>query len=120
MRKFNIKVNGTSYAVEVEEIGGGSTSAPAQSVAAPAAAPVVKPAAPAAPAGGAKVDSPMPGDVRKLCVADGATVKAGDKIIVLEAMKMENDIVTPHGGTITYAVKEGDHVDSGAVIAYIK
>lgn len=120
MRKFNIKVNGTSYAVEVEEAGE-TVSAPAPAKAAAAPVPVVSaPAAPAVKSGGTKIECPMPGDVRKLFFKNGDTVKTGDKIIVLEAMKMENDIVATAGGIITYAVAEGDHIDTGAPIAYVK
>ena len=62
----------------------------------------------------------MPGLILGLAHKDGDTVKKNDKIIVLEAMKMENDINAPADGTITYAVKKGDNVDTGAILAYIK
>ncbi len=113
MRKFNISVNGKTYAVEVEEAEGGA-SAPVV-----AAAPVAQAPAPTAPAGGTAVNAPMPGLVLKLAVANGATVKKGDKIVVLEAMKMENDIVAPVAGVITFAVKTGDNVETGARLASI-
>ena len=132
MRKFNINVNGNSYVVEVEELTDGEVvvSAPiaqatpvAPVVAAPT--PVAKPVAPApAPkavsAGGEAVNAPMPGTVLKLAVADGATVKKGDKILVLEAMKMENDINAVVDGVVSFAVRSGDSVETGAVLAYIK
>ena len=121
MRKFNINVNGNSYVVEVEELTDGEVvvSAPV------AAAPVAKAAAPApaakpAVAGGAEVTAPMLGTVLKLAVAEGATVKKGDKIVVLEAMKMENDINAVADGVVSFAVKSGDSVETGAVLAYIK
>ena len=117
MRKYAVNVNGTMYEVEVEEVAAGATvktAAPAP-VAAPApAAPVA-----AAPAGGAKVESPMPGTVLKLCVADGATVKEGDPVCVLEAMKMENDISAPCSGVVHYAVAKGAAVETGTVLATI-
>ncbi len=113
MRKFNMKVNGKSYEVEVEEVGVSAESAAAP---APAAAPV---AAAPAPAGGTAVNAPMPGLVLKLAVQNGATVQKGDKIVVLEAMKMENDIVAPSSGKITFAVKQGDNVETGARLATI-
>ncbi len=113
MRKFNISVNGKTYAVEVEEAEGGA-SAPVV-----AAAPVAQAPAPTAPAGGTAVNAPMPGLVLKLAVANGATVKKGDKIVVLEAMKMENDIVAPVAGVITFAVKTGDNVETGTRLASI-
>lgn len=117
MRKFNVTVNGKSYSVEVEE--DGVVSAPVVASApvaapAPAAAPKAK-----APAGGQIVKAPMPGLVLKLNVANGATVKKGDKIIVLEAMKMENDIVASADGVVTFLVKQGDNVESGADLASI-
>ena len=79
MRKFNISVNGKTYAVEVEEAEGGA-SAPVV-----AAAPVAQAPAPTAPAGGTAVNAPMPGLVLKLAVANGATVKKGDKIATVAA-----------------------------------
>ncbi len=121
MRKFNVTVNGKSYSVEVEEVGGAPVAAPAAApkAAAPAKAEAPK-AAPAAPQGGKEVTSPMPGVIRKLAVEDGAAVKAGKPIVVLEAMKMENDIVATADGVVTFAVKVGDSVETGTVLAYIK
>ncbi len=116
MRKFNVTVNGKAYEVEVDEVTAGG--------AAPTAAPASAPAAPAAaakPAGdGTPLKAPMPGLILALAHKDGDTVKANEKVVVLEAMKMENDINAPVGGTITYAVKKGDNVETGAVLAYIK
>lgn len=137
MRKFNVTVNGKSYAVEIEETAAASAPvaapaaapapAPVQSASAPAPAPVKAAPAPApapapakaAPAGGTPVDSPMPGLILKLVLSDGATVKRGDKIVVLEAMKMENDIVANADGVITYTVRQGDNVESGTRLAVI-
>ena len=124
MRKFNVNVNGNTYVVEVEEVGAGSVAAAPVVTAAPVAAPA--PAAAPAPvakpvtAGGEAVKAPMPGTVLKLAVADGATVKKGDKILVLEAMKMENDINAVCDGTVSFAVRAGDSVETGATLAYIK
>lgn len=116
MRKFNVTVNGKSYEVDVEEVGAGESSAPASATPAPAAkAPAAKPAGEGTP-----VPSPLPGLILGLSHKDGDTVKEGDKIIVLEAMKMENDVNAPASGTITYAVKKGDNVETGAVLAYIR
>ena len=118
MKKYNITVNGTTYEVVVEEAGSVASApayvAPVYSapVAAPAAAPapVATPAAapaPAAPkaapagaAGATKVTAPMPGTVLKVNVTVGQSVKKGDVICVLEAMKMENDIPAPADGVI--------------------
>ena len=114
MRKFNVKVNGKAYEVEVEEVGASESVASAPVVtAAPAPAPT------AAPGKGTAVKAPMPGLVLKLSVASGTAVKRGDKIVVLEAMKMENDITAPVDGVITYAVKQGDNVETGALLATI-
>lgn len=118
MRKFNVKVNGKSYYVEIEESSDGSSvaSAPIAPVApaapAPSAAPVVE--------GGTPVVAPMPGQILSFAVNNGATVKKGEKVIILEAMKMENEIVASADGVITFAVKKGDNVESGAKLAYIK
>jgi biotin carboxyl carrier protein len=121
MKRFNITVNGKAYDVAVEEVGG---SAPA---AAPASAPAAAPAAPApapaaaAPAGnGTPVKSPMPGNILDVKVSVGDTVTTGQVLVVLEAMKMENDIVASTSGKITsITVKKGDTVNSDDVIATI-
>ena len=105
MKKFNITVNGTAYEVEVEEVKAGGSAPvarPAAPVAAapapapaPAAAPAPAPAAPAAAAGAGEtaVEAPMPGKVIKVVAAAGTAVKSGDVVIILEAMKMQNEIV---------------------------
>lgn len=118
MRKFNVNVNGNVYSVEVEEITDGAVqTAP---VAAPAAAAAPAPAAKPVVTGGTAVSSPMPGTVLKLAVADGATVKKGEKILVLEAMKMENDINASADGVVTFMVKAGESVETGTKLAVIK
>ena len=116
MRKFNVKVNGKAYEVEVEEVGASATPSPAPVV---SAAPTPAPAPAAAVGKGTVVKAPMPGLVLKLSVANGSTVKRGDKIVVLEAMKMENDITAPVDGVVTFAVKQGDNVETGAPLATI-
>ena len=118
MRTFNVKVNGTSYVVEVEEVGEAPASAPV--VAVKAAAPKAVEAPKPRIEGGTSVVAPMPGLVVSLKVADGAQVKKDQPILVLEAMKMENDIVAPCDGTISYQVQKGANVDTGAVLAVIK
>ena len=123
MRKFNVNVNGNMYVVEVEEVEGGVSTAPV--AVAPVAAPAPVAAAPAPAAkpvvtGGASVTAPMPGTVLKLVVASGSTVKKGDKILVLEAMKMENDINAAADGVVTFTVNAGDSVETGAQLAVIK
>ena len=119
-----ITVNGTSYDVTVEELAGGAAApvaaAPAPvAVSAPAAAPA--PAAPAAPAGGAgsiKVSSPMPGKILAVKANVGDSVKKGQVILILEAMKMENEVVAPEDGTIaSIDVTVGAMVESGDTLA---
>lgn len=106
-KKFNVTVNGTTYEVEVEEVkaAGGAPKAAAPK-AAPAPAPAPKAAAPApaakvaAGAGEHSVDAPMPGKVIKLVAAEGQAVKAGDVLLILEAMKMQNEITADADGTV--------------------
>ena len=129
MKNYRITVNGTSYDVSVEELSGGAApvAAPvaAAPVAAPAAAPVAAPAAaPAAPApaaGGAgsiKVSSPMPGKILAVKANVGDSVKKGQVILILEAMKMENEVVAPEDGTIaSIDVTVGASVESGDTLA---
>ena len=119
MRKFMINVNGKSYEVDVEEITGGApvaVSSPAP-VAVPAVAPA--PAAPAATgsAGSVTVDAPMPGTVLSVKVKVGDAVKAGQAVVVLEAMKMENEIAAPQDGTVASVnVSQGDSVNTGDLL----
>lgn len=120
MKRFNITVNGKAYDVAVEEVGG---SAPAAApVPAPAAAPAPAPAAAPAPApgNGTPVKAPMPGNILDVKVSVGDSVTVGQVLVVLEAMKMENDIVANAAGKITsITVKKGDTVNSDDVIATI-
>ena len=115
MRKFNVTVNGKTYSVDVEEVGEGAS---VQTTAAPMATTTV--AAKPVKGDGTPVTAPMPGLILGLAHKDGDTVKEGEKVVVLEAMKMENDINASASGTITYVVKKGDNVDTGAILAYIK
>ncbi len=121
MRNFLVNVNGTQYEVAVEEIDGKAAPAvKAAPVAAPAAAPVAAPVA-AAPAGGTKVNAPMPGTILGVNVKDGDVVKAGQPIFVLEAMKMESDISAPVSGTVRgISVSKGASVDAGAYLCSIE
>ena len=120
MKYYNITVNGVAYSVSVEETAAGAApvaAAPAapKAPAAPAAAP--KAAAPVAAAGAVTVKAPMPGNILDVKVAAGASVKAGDVLVILEAMKMENEIVAPQDGTVASVnVNKGDTVNSGDVL----
>ena len=120
MRKFNVNVNGISYYVEVEEAGSEAPAIKTLPANPPVAVAPVPTQAPSAEAGSTVVAAPMPGQILNLCVSDGATVNKGDKIVILEAMKMENEIVATASGKVTYLVKKGDNVETGAQLAYIK
>lgn len=118
MRNFVITVNGKTYQVGVEEVGG--TAAPvAVAPVAPVAAPAAAPAPKAAPAAGEKVLSPFPGLIKNLLVAEGASVKKDQPILVLEAMKMDNDITAPCDGVVSFQVAKGANVESDSVLAVI-
>ena len=145
--KYQVKVDGKVFEVEVEKVGGGYQSlTPASLTAAPVAAPVAPQAAPAAPApapaaapapapapaapapaaapaasgGAGDVISPMPGTVLRLNVNNGDTVASGDVILILEAMKMENEIVAPCAGKVTLKVTAGETVDTDALLAVVE
>lgn len=121
MRRFNITVNGVSYDVEVEEVNGSAAPAAAPAVkAAPAAPKAAAPKAAAPIAGGEQVKAPMPGNVLDVRVSVGQQVKKGDVLLILEAMKMENEINAPKDGTVAQvAVTKGATVDSGAVLVVL-
>lgn len=119
MKNYTITVNGNVYEVTVEE-GTGSAADAAPKAAAPKAAPKAakKAAAPAGAQGAVKVSAPMPGKILGVKAKAGDAVKKGQVIVVLEAMKMENDIVAPQDGTVaSINVTEGQSVESGAVLA---
>ena len=108
-----VKVNGADYHVEMDHAPAAVPDAPVpappavQAAPAPAAAP-----SPAAPTGGTRVETPMPGVIIEVSVREGQTVKAGEKVVILEAMKMENEIFAPRAGTVTAI-----HVSKGASVA---
>lgn len=124
MKKYNITVNGTTYEVVVEEAGEVASapvvvSAPVATPA-PAAAPKAQAPAPAGAQGANKVSAPMPGTILDVKVSVGQSVKKGDVICVLEAMKMENDIPAPCDGVIaSVSVQKGASVNANDVIATI-
>ena len=103
MKKYRVTVNGTAYEVELEELTG----------AAPAPA--------AAPAGGEQVTSPMPGTILDIKVSQGASVKKGDVLMILEAMKMENEIMCPCDGKVaSINTSKGAAVESGSLLCVIQ
>ena len=144
--RYVVKVNGKEYDVEVEKLGGPYASlsrstayvqgvpvavapvaapapAPAPVAAAPAPAPKPAPAPAATPSssGGVDIVSPMPGKVFKLVAQPGEQVAEGQVVMILEAMKMENEIVAPQAGTVdAILVKEGDLVETDTVLATLK
>ena len=144
MRTFKVTVNGNQYDVTVEELGAPAAApvalqpapapvpvqapvaqpAPVQAAPAPAAqpqpAPAAQPAAKAAPAGGVQITAPMPGMVVDFQVAEGATVKKGEAILILEAMKMENDIASTADGVISFVTTKGANVNTGDLLAVVK
>lgn len=126
MKNYTITVNGTPYNVTVEDANGSAApvaAAPTPAAApasAPAPAPAAAPAAPAA-AGSVSVDAPMPGNILDIKVSNGASVKAGDVLLILEAMKMENEIVAPQDGTVASVnVNKGDTVEAGQTLVSLK
>ena len=127
LRKFKISIDGQEYLVEMEEIGcvpqpaapvAPVTPAPAaepvQAAAPEAQAPAAAPAAPSAPAGADALTAPMPGAILKILVNVGDAVKQNQPLMILEAMKMENEIVASNDGTVTgIHVQQGDVVNPG-------
>ena len=113
MKKYKVNVNGTVYEVAIEVMDGAAPAAPAP--AAPAAAPP-----PPALAGGGKVYPPIPGTNQAVNVSNGSAVKKGDVLFILEAMKMENEIMAPCDGTIaSVSVTKGASVESGSLLCVI-
>jgi len=127
MKRFRITVNGKTYEVEVEEIGGEEIKSTKGE---PSAASVPKVEAPrtktesskkAAPAGKLTINAPMPGTILAIKVKAGDIVKRGDLIMILEAMKMENEILAPQDGTIvSIEVTEGTSVNTGDLLAVME
>ncbi len=123
-KMLQVNVNGADYQVELENAPASAPAAPAAAApaaATPAPAAPATPAAPKAPAGaGEKVNSPLPGVIVEVSVKEGQAVKSGQKVAVLEAMKMENEISAPKDGTITAIhVNKGDSILEGAPIVTI-
>lgn len=116
MRKFIITIEGKSYEVGVEEVGAAQMQ---QTMAAPAAAAPAAPAADTAAASGEKVLSPFPGLIKKFLVKEGETVKKDQPILVLEAMKMDNDITAPVAGKVSFKTAVGNNVETNTLLAVI-
>ena len=115
MKNYRVNVNGTEYEVAIEEISAGEV----KNTAAPA--PAKASAAPAAAGAGEKITAPMPGNILAVNVAAGQTVKSGDVLMVLEAMKMENEIMAPKAGKVTsVAVAKGAAVATGDLLLTIE
>ena len=121
MKNYTITVNGNVYEVTVEEGGAGApvAAAPVKTAApAPKKAAAPAPAAPAGAQGSVQIVSPMPGKILGIKAKAGDAVKKGQAVIILEAMKMENEIVAPQDGTLaSINVNEGASVEAGAVLA---
>jgi len=121
MKKYNVTVNGTAYEITLEVVDANDIKATAPAPAAaptPVAAPA--PAAPASNANGETVNSPMPGTILSVNVQNGSQVKKGDVLMILEAMKMENEIMSPADGTVVSVnVQNGASVETGSVLCVI-
>ena len=121
--KYKVTLNGRTYEVEVnngQAILLDEYEAVAAAPAAPVAAPAAAPAAPVVTGAGEAVNAPMPGNILKVNVTNGQAVKAGTVLVVLEAMKMENEIMAPKNGTVTQVVvSKGSTVDTGAPLVVI-
>lgn len=106
MRKYRVNVNGNAYEVEIEEITGTASTAPS---------------APTVPAEGEVISAPMPGNILAVNVKAGDAVKKGQVLMILEAMKMENEIVCPRDGTVvSVSVSKGAAVETGAALCTIR
>ena len=120
MRKFIVTIEGNQYEVGVEEIlTDGATVTPVVQEVKPQPQVQAQPKAATTNVSGTKMEAPMPGMIKAYKVAEGATVKEGDVVLVLEAMKMDNDMTAPCDGVISFKAAVGSNVDTGAVMAII-
>ncbi len=119
MKKYNVNVNGNSYEITLEVVDAADVKTTASTT------PIAEASAPVAPVatattGGETVNSPMPGTILNVNVQNGSAVKKGDVLMILEAMKMENEIMSPCDGTVTSVnVQKGSSVETGAVLCVI-
>lgn len=125
MKNLKVTVNGVAYDVQVEEVG--ASSAPSVAAAAPAAPAAPAPTAPAAapkaaaPAGAETIKAPMPGTILNILVKPGQKVAKGETLLILEAMKMENEIVSPRDAVVAgVSVNKGESVDSGTPLVSLQ
>ena len=118
MKNYKVNVNGTEYVISIELMSDEEAAKAKAAAPAPAAAPV---AAPVQAGEGAEITAPMQGTILSVNVTNGAAVKSGDVLFVLEEIKMENEIMAPADGTVTsVCVASGDSVTSGKVLCTIK
>lgn len=111
MKAYKVNVNGNVYEITLEVIDKADIKAPS------APAPAAAPAPTSAPAGAQAIKAPMPGTILKVNVSNGQAVKKGDVLMILEAMKMENEILAPNDGTVSsVGVSQGATVESGTVL----
>ena len=112
MKKYNVTVNGNLYEITIEEADASSINTQSKPAVAPASSNV---------AGGEKINAPMPGTILAVNVQNGSTVKKGDVLMVLEAMKMENEIMAPRDGKVaSLSVSKGASVTSGALLCVLE
>ena len=119
MKKYKVNVNGTNYEIGIELMSDSDASAAQASAPAPAADPAAAASAPASGAG-EQVTCPMPGTILDVKVSEGQTVKSGQVLMILEAMKMENEIMAPCDGQVTSVVAKGTSAQTGMVLCTIK
>ena len=125
MKTYKVTVNGTAYEITLEAVDSSAVAAPAANSTASAPAPAAPAAAPAPSpvssgnSGGTEVKCPMPGNVLSVNVTNGASVKKGDVLMILEAMKMENEIMSPCDGVVSGVISKGSSVETGAVLCTI-
>ena len=118
MKKYKVNVNGTDYEIGIELMS--EQEAQSSKAAAPAPAPAAPAAAKAASGAGEQVKCPMPGTILDVKVSEGQNVKSGDVLMILEAMKMENEIMAPCDGQVTSVVAKGTSAQTGMVLCTIK
>jgi biotin carboxyl carrier protein len=121
MKRYRVNVNGVAYEIELEELTGAAPAAAPVAAPAPAAAPVAAPAPAAAPAAGEQVTAPIPGTILSINVNVGDSVQEGQVLMILEAMKMENEIMCPKTGKVaSINTSKGSAVDSGTLLCVIQ